>query len=234
MPSPCHFEQLFDQQSSTLTYIVADTQTREAAIIDPVDHQIDRDLAALSRLDLVLRYTIETHAHADHVTSAGLLRRRTGARAAAPFNCGVTPADLHLEQGVTLNMGGESLRVIDTPGHTAGSICLLWRNAVFTGDTLLIGGCGRCDFQGGDAGAMYDSITRRLFTLPDDTRVFPGHDYRGNRQSTIGAEKRDNPRLAGKTRDQFIALMDKLDLPKPAMIDVAVPANRNLGLPQGM
>ena len=120
MPSPCRFEQLFDQQSSTLTYIVADAQTREAAIIDPVDHQIDRDLAMLSRLGLVLRYTIETHAHADHITSAGLLRRRSGALAAAPFNCGVTPADLHLEQGVTLNMGGESLRVLDTPGHTAG------------------------------------------------------------------------------------------------------------------
>jgi len=183
---------------------------------------------------LVVDWILETHAHADHITSAGLLRRRSGALAAAPFNCGVTPADLHLEQGVTLNIGGESLRVLDTPGHTAGSICLLWRDAVFTGDTLLIGGCGRCDFQGGDAGAMYDSISQRLFTLPDETRVYPGHDYRGNRQSTIGAEKRDNPRLAGKTRDQFIALMARLDLPKPAMIDVAVPANRNLGLPQGM
>jgi hypothetical protein len=163
------------------------------------------------------------------ITSPGrLLRCRSGALAAAPFNCGVTPP-------TPWNRAAQhGRRVPARLDNTAGSICLLWRDAVFTGDTLLIGGCGRCDFQGGDAGAMYDSITRRLFTLPDETRVYPGHDYRGNRQSTIGAEKRDNPRLAGKTRDQFIALMAKLDLPKPAMIDVAVPANRNLGLPQGM
>lgn len=233
MAGPTIFEQLFDEQSCTLTYIVGDAGTRDAVIIDPVDHQIERDLAWLNNHGLTLRYTLETHAHADHITSAGLIRQRTGALAAAPFHCGVTPADLHLEEGVTISIGGEALKVIETPGHTAGSICYLWRDAAFTGDTLFIGGCGRTDFQGGNAGDLYDSITQKLFALPDDTRVYPGHDYKGQRVSTIGAEKRSNPRLARKSRDEFITLMNSLNLPKPTMIDIAVPANRNLGLPQG-
>lgn len=225
------FEQLFDEQSFTLTYIVADVATKHALIIDPVDHQIERDLAFLERHGLALRYTLETHAHADHITSAGLLRQRTGALSAAPFNCGVAPADLHLEEGAAISIGSETLKVIETPGHTAGSICYLWRDAVFTGDTLFIGSCGRTDFQGGSAGDLYDSITQKLFSLPDATLVYPGHDYKGNRVSTIGVEKRTNPRLAGKGRDEFITLMNALDLPKPTMMDIAVPANRNLGLP---
>ncbi|MDD5250249.1 MAG: MBL fold metallo-hydrolase [Rhodocyclaceae bacterium] len=227
------FEQLFDERSSTLTYIVGDVASGEALIIDPVDHQIERDLAVLASRGLTLRYTVETHAHADHVTSAGLLRQRTGALAAAPFHCGVAPADLHLEEGVVISIGGETLKTIETPGHTAGSVCYLWRDAVFTGDTLFIGGCGRTDFQGGSAGDLYDSVITRLFSLPDATRVYPGHDYQGRRVSTIGVEKRTNPRFAGKSRDEFIALMNGLHLPKPALMDVAVPANRNLGLPPG-
>ncbi len=225
------FEQLFDEASSTLTYIIGDAVSGEAAIFDPVEEQLERDMAALQRLGLKLKYTVETHAHADHITSAGVLRQRTGAKAAAPFNCGVTPADIHLEESSTLKLGAEIIRVLETPGHTAGSVCYLWRDLVLTGDTLFIGGCGRADFQGGDAGELYDSITQKLFTLPDDTRVYPGHDYKGNRVSTIGAEKRTNPRLAGKSRAEFIALMGALNLPKPKLIDVAVPANRNLGLP---
>lgn len=225
------FEQLFDEASSTLTYIIGDAVSGEAAIFDPVEEQLERDMAALQRLGLKLKYTVETHAHADHITSAGVLRQRTGAKAAAPFNCGVTPADIHLEESSTLKLGAEIIRVLETPGHTAGSVCYLWRDLVLTGDTLFIGGCGRADFQGGDAGELYDSITQKLFTLPDDTRVYPGHDYKGNRVSTIGAEKRTNPRLAGKSRTEFIALMGALNLPKPKLIDVAVPANRNLGLP---
>ena len=233
MVAPFLFEQLFDETSSTLTYIVGDVASSEAIIIDPVDHQIERDLAVLARHGLKLKYTLETHTHADHITSSGLLKARTGARAAAPFNCGVTPADIHLEEGAALRIGAETLRVIETPGHTAGSICCLWRDAVFTGDTLFIGGCGRTDFQGGSASELYDSITRRLFALPDATRVYPGHDYKGNRVSTIGVEKRTNPRVAGKTLEEFTALMAALNLPKPELIDIAVPANRNLGLPQG-
>ncbi|MFN0161283.1 MAG: MBL fold metallo-hydrolase [Burkholderiales bacterium] len=227
------FEQLFDTVSSTLTYIVADGATREAVIIDPVDSLVERDLEVLERLGLKLRFTVETHAHADHITSAGTLRLRTGAQAAAPFNCGIEPADLHLEEGARIAFGAENLQVIETPGHTAGSICLLWRDAVFTGDTLFIGGCGRADFQGGSAADLYDSITQRLFTLPAATRVYPGHDYKGNRVSTIGAEMRTNPRLAGKSREEFVALMNALDLPAPKLIDVAVPANRKLGLVHG-
>lgn len=227
------FEQLFDPVSSTLTYILADGATLDAVIIDPVDTLVERDLEVLARLGLKLKCTVETHAHADHITSAGTLRARTGALAAAPFNCGIEPADLHLEEGARIQFGAETLQVIETPGHTAGSICLLWRDAVFTGDTLFIGGCGRSDFQGGSAADLFDSITQRLFTLPADTRVYPGHDYKGNRVSTIGTEVRTNSRLAGKTREEFIALMNALDLPAPKLIDVAVPANRKLGLVHG-
>lgn len=227
------FEQMFDKTSSTLTYIVGDAATCEAVIIDSVDHQMERDLEVLASRGLRLIYTLETHAHADHITAAGELRRRTGAKAAAPFNCGIDPADIHVDEGSVIRVGNEMLTAMETPGHTAGSVCYRWRDAVFTGDTLFIGGCGRTDFQGGDAGALYDSIVQRLFSLPDGTRVFPGHDYHGNRVSTIGEERRNNPRVSGKTREEFIAVMAALNLPKPKLIDVAVPANRRLGLPQG-
>jgi len=240
------FEQLFDEESSTLTYILGDPVSCSAVIIDPVDHHIERDLAVLTRYGLTLAWALETHAHADHITSSGLLARRTGAKTATPFHCSVTACDLRLFDGDEVVFGGERLEVLHTPGHTEGSVCYLWRardtsggadrvrNAVFTGDTLFIGGCGRADFQGGNAGELYDSITETLFTLPDETRVYPAHDYKGNRVSTIGEEKRHNPRLAGKSRAEFIALMDNLNLPKPKLIDVAVPANRNLGLPHSV
>ena len=236
------FEQLFDEESSTLTYILGDPVTYSAVIIDPVDLHIERDLAVLARHGLSLGYALETHAHADHITSSGLLARRTGAKTATPFHCSVTTCDLRLFDGDEVRFGSERLEVLHTPGHTEGSVCYLWRgaqldqvrNAVFTGDTLFIGGCGRADFQGGNAGELYDSITDTLFTLPEQTRVYPAHDYKGNRVSTIGEEKRNNPRLAGKSRDEFIALMNGLNLPKPRLIDVAVPANRNLGLPHSV
>jgi glyoxylase-like metal-dependent hydrolase (beta-lactamase superfamily II) len=228
-------EQLFDEESSTLTYVLGDPVSGEAVIIDPVDHNVERDLAVLARHGLRLVVALETHAHADHITSAGVLRQRTGARAATPFHCGAGAADLRLFEGDRVGFGKQSLLVLQTPGHTPGSVCYLWHrprgDCVFTGDTLLISGCGRTDFQGGDPGELYDSITSELFTLPDATLVYPAHDYKGQRVSTIGAEKRDNPRLAGKTRVEFIALMNALDLPKPKMMDIAVPANRNLGLP---
>jgi len=178
-----------------------------------------------------LRLILETHAHADHVTSAGRLRHLTGARAAVPSGCGIAPAELQLIEGDRIAFGSaETIDVLHTPGHTAGSMCYLWRGNLFTGDTLLIDGCGRTDFQGGSAAALYDSITRKLFALPDATRVWPGHDYKGQSVSTIGWEKGHNARLAGRSREDFIALMDGLDLPHPKLIDVAVPANRKLGL----
>lgn len=223
-------QQFFDTTSSTFTYLVADPITRDAVIIDPVDSHLDAYLLLFEREGLTLRYALETHAHADHVTSSGLLCQRTGAKAGAPVHCGILPADLQLEDGAAIHFGSEIIRAVHTPGHTAGSMSYLWRDCVFTGDALLIGGCGRTDFQSGDAGTLYDSVTGRLFTLPDATRVYPAHDYQGRSVSTIGEEKRGNPRFVGKTREEFIRLMDSLDLPKPVLIDVAVAANQRLGL----
>ena len=223
--------QLFDVESSTFTYFLVDRATREAMAIDSVDGQVERDLALIRRLDLKLRYALETHAHADHITGAARLVAATGALSAAPSGCGILPANVQMQDGDVLLFGvAEQLRALHTPGHTAGSMSFSWRGNVFTGDALLIDGCGRSDFQGGDAGALYDSIHARLFTLPDITRVYPAHDYRGNAVSTIGWEKRHNARLANRSRADFIDLMTHLDLPRPKMMDVAVPANRNLGI----
>jgi sulfur dioxygenase len=222
--------QLFDETSSTFTYLLADRASGQAALIDPVEEHADRDLALSRREGLRLAYLLETHAHADHITSAGTLRLLTGAKAVAPAGCNIGAADIHVLDGELIPFGGGSIRVIHTPGHTAGSVCYLWRDNLFSGDTLLIDGCGRTDFQSGDAGALYDSIVKKLFVLPDATKVWPAHDYKGRTGSTIGAEKRSNARLAGRTREEFIELMGKLDLPKPKMIDVAVAANQRLGM----
>jgi glyoxylase-like metal-dependent hydrolase (beta-lactamase superfamily II) len=229
-----HPIQLFDGESSTFTYILAAPGSPDAVIIDPVDRHCERDLAHLERLGLKLAWVLETHAHADHVTSAGRLRALTGARAAVPSACGIAPAETQLNDGDVVGFGqGERIAVLHTPGHTAGSMCYVWRGNVFTGDTLLIDGCGRTDFQSGSAEALYDSVTRKLFALPDDTRMWPGHDYKGQSVSTIGWEKRHNGRLANRGRDAFVKLMGELNLPRPRLIDVAVPANQNLGLPHG-
>jgi glyoxylase-like metal-dependent hydrolase (beta-lactamase superfamily II) len=222
--------QLFDAESSTFTYILA-AADGAAVIVDPVDRHVERDLAHLERLGLTLVYVLETHAHADHVTSAGQLRALTGAKAAAPSGCGIAPAEMQLEDGDMLHFGVvETIRVLHTPGHTAGSMSYLWRGNLFSGDTLLIDGCGRTDFQGGSAEALWDSVMGQLFALPDDTRVWPGHDYKGQSVSTIGWEKHHNSRLANRSRTEFVRLMGELNLPRPKLIDVAVPANRRLGL----
>lgn len=235
--------QLFDPESCTYTYILFDADTREALMIDPVDRQLPRDLSSLRELGLKLVWTIETHAHADHITSAGLLAEHTGARTAAPAGCGIGPAAVQLQHGDTLTFGRQTVQVLHTPGHTAGSASYLWQvdgpNSlpgqegawhVFTGDTLLINGCGRTDFQSGSAEALYHSLTQVLFTLPDSTTVWPGHDYQGRTHSTIGHEKAHNPRVAGKTQAEFVALMAALNLPRPRLIDEAVPANLQSGL----
>lgn len=223
-------KQFFDTISSTYTYLLADRLTRDAVLIDPVDEEADTYLQYLSNYDFKLRYILETHVHADHITAAEKLRQATGAQTAAPAGCGVPTADLALLDGEVLKFGAETVKVLHTPGHTPGHVAYLWRDCAFTGDALLIGGCGRTDFQGGDAGMLYDAITGRLFALPDETRMFPGHDYRGNKASTIGDEKRSNPRLAGKTREEFIDIMANLKLAPPKMIDIAVPANKRSGL----
>ncbi len=225
------FRQLFDPDSSTYTYLIGSSKAHEAVLIDPVDHHLEDYLQLLRRLALDLKYSIETHVHADHITASGRLRRMTGAETAVSRLCGAAGADHQLMDGDVLAFGdGEAITVLATPGHTAGSCSFLWRDRVFTGDTLLINGCGRTDFQGGDPGALYDSITGCLFTLPEDTLVYPGHDYHGRRVSCIGQERAINPRLAGKTRDEFIAIMRALNLPKPGRIDEAVPRNRLCGL----
>ena len=226
--------QLFDTASSTYTYVLFDEHSREALIIDPVDEQIERDLAVLREHGLKLVWAVETHAHADHITSAGKLAELAGAKTAAPQGCGIGTASVQLIDGVTLNFGGQQLQALHTPGHTAGSMSFVWRNPdavhAFTGDTLLINGCGRTDFQSGSAAALYKSLTTILFALPDATVVWPGHDYQGRTHSTIGQEKSSNARVAGKTEAEFVALMDGLQLPKPKRIDEAVPANLQSGL----
>lgn len=224
--------QLFDPESSTFTYLLLAESGKSAVIIDPVDKQWERDMLHLERLGAALVYVLETHAHADHVTSAGKLRELTGAKAAVPSGCCIPPADMQLREGDVLRFGdSEDIKVLHTPGHTAGSMSFVWRDNVFTGDTLLIDGCGRTDFQSGSADALYESVTKKLFTLPDATLVWPGHDYKSQTVSTIGWEKRHNSRLANRTKENFIELMANLNLPKPKLIDVAVPANQNLGLP---
>jgi glyoxylase-like metal-dependent hydrolase (beta-lactamase superfamily II) len=226
--------QLFDNDSSSYTYLLVDQAGREAVLIDPVAQHLVRDLLLLDRLGSRLAFVLETHAHADHVTSAGRLCERTGARSAVPRGCGIQCAQLQLDDGTLISFGdNESIRALHTPGHTAGSMSFLWRGNAFTGDTLLIDGCGRTDFQGGDAQALYASITEKLFSLPESTRVWPGHDYGGHSVSTIGWEKQHNKRLTGRDQASFVTLMNSLDLPKPRWIDVAVPANRTLGLDFG-
>ena len=222
--------QLFDPASSTYTYVLVDEATRDAVIIDPVDEQLARDLALLREHGLRLVWAVETHAHADHITSAGLIAEHAGARTAAPEGCGIGTAAVQLGHGDVLRFGGEELKALHTPGHTAGSMSYLWRGHVFTGDTLLINGCGRTDFQSGSAAALYRSITEVLFALPDATMVWPGHDYHGRSHSTIGAEKAGNARVAGKTLAEFKAIMNELHLPKPKRLDEAVPANLSSGL----
>ncbi len=222
------FRQLFDEDSSTYTYLLADEKTREAIIIDPVLERVDEYVSLLEEAGLTLTCALDTHVHADHVTGAGALRKRTGCNTGVSVHAGVGCADLLLREGAEIHAGAIALRVLETPGHTPTCLSYVTDGMVFTGDALLIGKCGRTDFQGGDAGQLYDSITRKLFALPDDTVVYPGHDYEGRTHSTIGEEKRNNPRLQ-LDRDAFIRFMNELNLPKPRRMDEAVPANRACG-----
>lgn len=223
--------QLFDAESSTYTYILSTADSLDAVIIDPVDRHWQRDLAHVERLGLKLTHVLETHAHADHVTSAGKLRALTGAKACVPSGCGIPPAEIQLRDSDLIRFGQrEHIAVIHTPGHTAGSMCYLWRGNLFTGDTLLINGCGRTDFQNGDAAELYRSVTEKLFALPDDCLVYPAHDYQGRRVSSIAQEKQRNPRLGGgRSLDEFLRIMADLKLPYPKFIDHAVPGNRLCG-----
>jgi len=229
------FKQLFDKESSTYTYLIADLSNKEAVLIDPVNTQLDLYLKLLQENELTLKYSLETHVHADHVTASGLLRQKVGAKTAVSSLCGASTADYQIQEGDEFKFGlSDFIKVIATPGHTPGSVSFLWRDRVFTGDALLVDGCGRTDFQGGSADDQYESITQRLFTLPDETIVYPGHDYKGRWISNIAQEKSSNSRLAGKTKEQFIEIMANLNLPKPKLIDMAVPANRYCGVDEDL
>lgn len=223
------FRQLFDRESSTYTYLLADTETGDAALVDPVLEQHTRDLALLDELGLRLRFVLETHVHADHVTAAGLLRERTGARTVASAR-GAPCADQHVGHGEVLRLGATTITALATPGHTDDSLSYAIDGMVFTGDALLVRGTGRTDFQNGDPRALYRSIHEVLLRLPDDTVVYPGHDYKGFTSSTIGEERRHNPRVAGKTEEEFVALLNGLDLPPPKRLAEAVPRNRACGV----
>jgi glyoxylase-like metal-dependent hydrolase (beta-lactamase superfamily II) len=222
------FRQLFDKESSTYTYLIADSQGA-AILVDPVLEQVDRDLQVVQELGLTLKYCLETHIHADHITGTDGLRLLTGCSAILPENA-ATCADLYIGDGKTLQLGSVNIQAIATPGHTDSHMAYLVNGThLLTGDALFIRGCGRTDFQSGNAGALYDAVTQKLFTLPEETLVYPAHDYQGQTVSTIGEEKRWNPRFAGRSRSQFIELMNNLDLPKPKKMLEAVPANQQCG-----
>ncbi|NEQ36517.1 MAG: MBL fold metallo-hydrolase [Okeania sp. SIO3I5] len=222
--------QLFDRESSTYTYLIADLSTKEAVLVDPVLEQVERDFQLIKELGLILRYCLETHIHADHVTGTGKLRELTGCEGILPKNAKVDCADRFIRDGEVLKIGEVDIQAILTLGHTDSHMSYLVNNiSVLTGDSLLIRGCGRTDFQNGDAGTLYDYITQKLFTLPNATLVYPGHDYKGKTVSTIEEEKQFNPRFAGHNRASFIELMNNLNLPNPKKIAEAVPANQGCG-----
>jgi len=226
-------KQLFDPATSTYTYLLWDVESKQAALIDSVKEQVERDQKLIDELGLKLSWLLETHIHADHITGSGDLRKHSqnSAKVAVHRASGSNCADRLLEDGDEIVLGEEKIKVLYTPGHTDTDISYLIDGAVFTGDSLLIRGSGRTDFQAGDAGTSYDSITGKLFTLDDETKVFPGHDYKGQTTSTIGEEKKSNPRIGGgRSRDEYIAIMDELKLAKPARIEEAVPGNMACGL----
>lgn len=228
------FQQLFDQASGTYTYLLADRRSKEAVLIDCVFEQHARDVSLLRELDLKLVACLETHCHADHVTGAWLMRHALGSRIVAGDKSGIAPLDQSLRDGDAVKFGGRSLSALETPGHTDGcvSYALDDRSAVFTGDCLLVRGCGRTDFQQGSAQKLFHSIKDKLFHLPDECVVYPGHDYLGRTVSTIGEEKRFNPRIGGEANEgDFVGYMNNMRLPHPKQMDVAVPANLQAGRP---
>jgi len=223
-------QQLFDQESFTYTYLLWDSASHEAVLVDPVLEMVERDLQLVNELGLKLKYILETHVHADHVTGAGVIRSRTGAQTGLSHHAGVQCADLALRHGQELFLGNEKLQVMETPGHTQTCLTYIWQGHLLTGDSLMIRGCGRTDFQQGSAEAMFHSIRDILFQFPDSTVIFPAHDYRGFNQSSVGAEKAFNPRIGlHKTKPEFLQIMADLKLAEPKKISQALPANLACG-----
>lgn len=225
------FKQLYEPLSSTYTYLLGDEHTGLAVLIDPVIATMERDLAEVRRLGLKLGYTIETHIHADHITAALEMKRKVGSQIAAPAYDRLPCADIGLEEGKPFQVAGIILQPLHTPGHTEGHFAYLMNDRVFTGDALLIEGCGRTDFQNGDTDALYNSVREKLFALPEETLVYPAHDYKQRFVSSIAQEKKRNPRLGtNKSLEEFKAIMDNLNLPYPKFIDHAVPGNLQCGV----
>jgi glyoxylase-like metal-dependent hydrolase (beta-lactamase superfamily II) len=222
--------QLFDPESSAYSYLIWDKDSREAALIDPVQDQVNRDISLIRELNLKLKYTLETHIHADHVTGSGRLRQTLNSIVLVHENTRTKCADVQIKGGDFIPLGTGRIHVLYTPGHTEGDVSYLIPGAVFTGDTLLIRDCGRTDFQSGDAGTLYDSIMQQLFTLPDDTLIYPGHDYEGRSFSTVIEEKLHNPRIGNhKSRNDFIEIMNGLKRDPPKRIHEALPSNLRCG-----
>lgn len=224
------FRQLYDPVSSTYTYLVACPETGDSVLIDPVLPAWQRDLEVINGLGLRLIMTIDTHIHADHITSASRLKQEVGSRIATPALDALPCTDEPMTDGIPLQIGSLWLLPLHTPGHTDNHFSLRAEDRIFTGDALLIDGCGRTDFQSGDARALFSSVREKLFRLPDDTLVYPAHDYKQRRVSTIAQERARNPRLGGdRTLEEFVEIMERLDLPYPEFIDYAVPANKQCG-----
>ncbi len=223
------FRQLFDLKSSTYTYLLASRKGGEAVLIDPVAEHADMYITLIEQLGLRLVYALDTHTHADHITALGSLRERTHCTTVMGNRSRAECVDVKLAEGDMLNVDGLKLTAMFTPGHTDESLSYVMDDRVFTGDVLLYRGTGRTDFQGGDPHKSWDSIVNKLFHLPDDTLVYAGHDYKGWTVSTIAEEKRHNPRIAGKTEAEYVAIMNALNLPDPALMDIAVPANLACG-----
>lgn len=224
-----YFRQLCDCASRTYTYLIADRAAGVAALIDPVLGEIVLYLGLLEERQLRLAWVLETHVHADHITAAAALRRHTGARIVVGRNCGAEGADLLVADKDEVPLGDDTVRVIATPGHSPGCVSYLWWDRVFTGDSLLIRGCGRTDLPGGNAGQLFDSVMRKLLSLPDETLVYPGHDYQGRWVSCMAEERATNPQLKGRTRDEFVSLMAAPQPPKPAKMDALLALNRRCG-----
>lgn len=225
------FRQLFEPLSSTYTYLLGCEETGQAMLIDPVISVMERDLAEIHRLGLKLAYSVDTHIHADHITAALHLKKEVGSKIAAPAYDHLPCADVGIEEGNPFQMGSITLQPLHTPGHTDGHFAYMFGDRLFTGDALLIEGCGRTDFQNGDADALYKSVREKIFTLPDETLVYPAHDYKDRFVSSIAQEKKRNPRLGGdKTLEEFKEIMANLNLPYPTFIDYAVPGNKQCGV----
>jgi len=219
------FKQLFDETSSTYSYLLGDDASHEAVIIDPVREHVEEYLALLKELGLTLKYCLDTHIHADHFTGAGFLRDKTGCESVLHESTKAQCVSVRKKDGETVSFGPYKIKVIHTPGHTPCHAAYYIDDRVFTGDALFINGCGRTDFQGGSAEQLWDSVVNKLFTLPPETLIYPGHDYNEKHVSTIQKEKESNTRFAGKSKEEFVDFMNHLDLPDPKLIHQAVPAN---------